>query len=369
MKEEEKNEGQVTPVGSTPEMAEPQAAKAPSIEIVFEKLSRILEKYEERQNLGQSFADDYRVRIANFLKSRSWTKDSILQAIGLRPQSGQLESEIRKLRLEIYEKAHALTKKTADAAQKDKQVRELERKLQILEEKQRVSHLLDHVGDLAQEKLRHSADFRAQFDFDLPCVAYVLSIDIRRSTELMLKARDPKLFAEFLTTLANEFRKVILVNYGIFDKFTGDGILAFFPEFFSGRDAGYFALKSATTCHDVFASHYQKNRRCFISVLKDIGLGIGLGYGDVQLVQLAGNITVVGKPAVYACRMSGAKAGHTYVTEPAFDRLSEKHSSICSFDDREIDVRHEGTFLVHSATLNDQRYSPALPDWTKSTKS
>src|ERR1700730_4336105 len=98
----------------------------------------------------------------------------------------------------------------------------------------------------------------------------------------MLKAREPKLFAQFITTLARQLRNEVLENYGIFDKFTGDGILAFFPEFYSGSDAGYFALRAAPTCHKVFASHYEKHRHCFISVLKELGLGIGLDYGQVQ---------------------------------------------------------------------------------------
>ena len=34
-------------------------------------------------------------------------------------------------------------------------------------------------------------------------------------------------------------------SYGVFDKFTGDGILAFFPEFFSGPDAGFLAIRAA----------------------------------------------------------------------------------------------------------------------------
>jgi class 3 adenylate cyclase len=68
--------------------------------------------------------------------------------------------------------------------------------------------------------------------------------------------------------------QTIIGNLGVFDKFTGDGILAFFPEFYSGPDAGYLAIQAADACHKVFADHYTNSRKCFISVLKDTGLGI-----------------------------------------------------------------------------------------------
>jgi len=57
----------------------------------------------------------------------------------------------------------------------------------------------------------------------------------------MLKARSPALFAGFMTQLCAALEVTIKEEYGVFDKFTGDGVLAFFPEFFSGKDAGYHA--------------------------------------------------------------------------------------------------------------------------------
>lgn len=283
--------------------------------------------------------------------------------IQLRPQLGELESQISKLKAEIDEKAHALLEQTHDAKQKEEQLKELEVKFQALSEKQSLSHLLTRVGSAAQQKLLDSPEFRSLFDRDAPCLAYVLSIDIRRSTELMLKAREPKLFAEFITTLASKLRNVVLESYGIFDKFTGDGILAFFPEFYSGSDAGYFALAAASSCHQVFAEHYEKNKHCFTSVLKEIGLGIGLDYGLVQIVQIGGEFTVVGTPVVYACRMGGAEAQHTYLNQPAFEQLFEKYSSVCDFDQCEIDIKHEGKTLAYSVELNGKGYSPTTPSW------
>jgi adenylate cyclase len=72
-----------------------------------------------------------------------------------------------------------------------------------------------------------------------------MAVDLRRSTELMLKSRRPELFAEFILYLAQQLRMIILNNYGIFDKFTGDGVLAFFTDFYSGCDSGFRAITAA----------------------------------------------------------------------------------------------------------------------------
>ena len=60
-----------------------------------------------------------------------------------------------------------------------------------------------------------------------------MSIDIRRSTELMLKARTTELFAEFMAGLCEQLQGLIRDKFGIVDKFTGDGLLVSFLEFFS----------------------------------------------------------------------------------------------------------------------------------------
>jgi len=326
-----------------------------------------LSSNKQTQNLRQKASDIdwllYNTKLFDKEIDNSVLKEYLITRTKIRPKVGELESEINKLKSEINQKAQALLEQELDANQKEKQIRELESKLKALGEKQSLSHLLNRVRSSAQQKLLSSTKFRALFDQDSPRQAYVLSIDIRRSTELMLKAREPKLYAQFIITLASRLRDVILENYGIFDKFTGDGILAFFPEFYSGKDAGYFAVKAASDCHKIFTAHYEANKHCFISILKDIGLGIGIDYGQVQIVQIGGDFTVVGTPVVYACRMGGADARHTFINQPAFEQLFDKYSAICDFDSREIDIKHEGKTLAYSVELNGKKYSPILPEW------
>jgi class 3 adenylate cyclase len=291
------------------------------------------------------------------------TNAELIKHFGTQPDLSEFESEVARLKRDIEEKAKALLDERAGVQQKEEQIRLLQADLEKLSDKQRLGHLLSRVGDDAQRRLLESEEFRAEFSHDSPRNAFVVSIDIRRSTELMLKAREPRLFAEFMITLAGRLRLIILENHGIFDKFTGDGILAFFPEFFSGRDAGYLALRAASECHEVFSSVYKAHRHCFSAVLTDTGLGIGLDYGAVQLVQIGGDFTVVGTPVVYACRMSGATAGRTFVNQPAFEQLFELFSEYCDFEETELEIKHEGKTLAHKARLNGKRYEHLQPEW------
>ena len=128
-------------------------------------------------------------------------------------------------------------------------------------------------------------------------------------------------------------------------------------------------IKAASDCHKIFESYYDANKHCFISILKEIGLGIGLDYGLVQVVQIGGEVTVVGTPVVYACRMGGAEARHTYINQPAFEQLFEKYSAIFDFDPREIDIKPEGKTLAYSVEPNGKEHKPSLPEWCTSKAS
>lgn len=313
---------------------------------------------------NQKLVADYNAEVSSSPRAlklpmgQAWLRRAAIQ-----PHIHDLESDLAKLRKDADGAAKALLTEKASAEEKEKQIHQLEAALRALNEKQALAHLLTRVGEPAHEKLLESESFRAEFAKDTPRNAYVLSIDIRRSTELMLKAREPKLFAEFIMTLAARMRQVIIDSFGVFDKFTGDGILAFFPEFYSGDDAGYFCLDSAAKCHEVFAITYKEHRHCFLSVLADTGLGIGIDYGAVQIVQIGGDVTVVGAPVVYACRMSSCTAGETLVNETAFEKLFADFSTYCDFDETELEIKHEGKTIAHRARLNGKPYAAKRPSW------
>jgi hypothetical protein len=253
-----------------------------------------------------------------------------------------LENEKNKLRQDLLD----LTTEVRELTDSNQKQLEIIIKYQEID---KLSYLVQMVKESAANKFFESEDFLKSFTSTEPCRSYILSIDIRRSTDLMLKSRSPQLFAEFMSNLAVSLREIIIDNYGVFDKFTGDGILAFFPEFYSGPDAALRTIMVSSKCHEVFGKHYKENRHCFNIVVNDTGLGIGIDYGFVQLVRIGGSLTVVGTAVVYACRMSGAEAGRTYVNQSAYEELFNNYSAYCDFDEYIIDIKHEGKIHTYNS--------------------
>jgi len=174
----------------------------------------------------------------------------------------------------------------------------------------------------------------------------VVSIDIRRSTELMLKAKYPLSFATFISGLTDQLKKCIILNFGVFDKFTGDGLLSYFPDFYSGTYSIIHALKAAIECHSIFNVYYKTNKSLFSTVLLDTGLGIGIDYGKLSFVNINREPTIVGVPMVYACRLSGAPHGTTFFNQTAFDKINELHFPIM-FSEEAFEIKHEGKVNVY----------------------
>lgn len=282
------------------------------------------------------------------------------------PKQKELELEIDTLKKKIGEQANGFHELKQGSDDQKRKISELESDLETLRSKEQLRHLLDRVGILAQKSLLTSSKLFELFQKNEVCNAFVVSIDVRRSTDLMLKAREPKLFAEFITSLAEKLRSIILERYGIFDKFTGDGILAYFPDFYSGQDAGLQVVEASEACHQAFKEHYNNNRKCFLSIINDVGLGIGVDYGEVTIVRMHGELTVVGTPVVYGCRLGGANAGQTLVNQPAYEMLMENYSEYIDFSEASIDFKHEGSMLAYSVMRNVKPASPNSPDWVSS---
>lgn len=272
-----------------------------------------------------------------------------------------LEQEINELKKKLRSSFNELNQATSDKEQKIEELQELKEELQ---KKEKISHILPRICEEARQKLLSDDTFKDLFQDAKSCDCVVVSIDIRRSTELMLKARKPELFSKFITELSQKLSEVILTNFGIFDKFTGDGILAFFPKFYSGEQAIIRALKASEECHKVFEEHYKNSRECFNVFIKDIGLGIGIDYGVVTLVNTRNELTVVGIPVVYACRMGGAKAGDTLLNQPAMEEISRLCDNYIKVTETELNIKNEGTALAYLIEIHKSSFDIPKPEWT-----
>jgi class 3 adenylate cyclase len=281
----------------------------------------------------------------------------------------ELAEELSRLRKQLADQTKLVIsaqKEKGDVEEALKKARKSEDELQA---KERLAFVLNRIHPESRPILLESSNLQRLFLDSTTCDAFVMSIDIRRSTDLMLKARRPELFATFIAVLCANLRDIVLSHNGVFDKFTGDGILAFFPDFYSGAEAGYSVVAAADAAHALFKEHYDANRKCFFSIIKDVGLGIGIDYGTVNLVQVGDGLTVVGTPVVYACRMGAAPAGITFLNQPAHEKIFDSYSAFCTFRETDLLIKHEGAHLAYEVKLNGKAYSLPPPAWRSFTSS
>ena len=287
----------------------------------------------------------------------------------LRAKIFQAEQEIAKQAVDLkrsMEECHAaqLEKTNIESRQGEilRQYKKLIDDAEINQKRKDLAYLFGRVCDKAEERLLRNPEFVKLFEETKTCHAFILVLDIRRSTELMLRATTPQDYARFLDGLMNRLVRIIKNHFGIIDKFTGDGLLAYFPVFYSGTDAGYLALAAARDCHAAFANHYRAERERFTVSFAEAGLGIGIDCGEVHLLRITGELTVVGTPVVYASRMASADAGHTYMNHRATSELNRQGVPIRQ-SETAVPMKHEGAILAYDVALTDSKFTPTAPEW------
>jgi class 3 adenylate cyclase len=148
-----------------------------------------------------------------------------------------------------------------------------------------------------------------------PVQMFVMAADIRESTLLMKEAIRFEDFARVMDKFVSAVRRGIGTPGGWFDRFTGDGFLAYWVVQSEPRD-GYrqrfieAAGNLAHTAHELIELFHRRVlvdfRRNSRNLSEGVGLAIGLDAGPGFLVEIAGDITLVGPPVVGAVRMVSA---------------------------------------------------------------
>ena len=148
-----------------------------------------------------------------------------------------------------------------------------------------------------------------------PLQMFVMAADIRESTLLMKEAVEFQRFAKIMDKFVSAVRSGIGTPGGWFDKFTGDGFLAYWitpttPKEDYQRRFVEAAGNLAHTAHQLIELFHSKVlddfRRNSRNLSDGVGLSIGLDAGPGFLVEIAGELTVVGPPVVGAVRMVNA---------------------------------------------------------------
>jgi class 3 adenylate cyclase len=148
-----------------------------------------------------------------------------------------------------------------------------------------------------------------------PLQMFVMAADIRESTLLMKEAVHFEQFAKIMDKFVSAVRSGIGAPGGWFDKFTGDGFLAYWVVQAPTREEYQRRFVEAAgnlahTAHELIELFHRRVledfRRNSRNLSDGVGLSIGLDAGPGFLVEIAGELTVVGPPVVGAVRMVSA---------------------------------------------------------------
>lgn len=140
------------------------------------------------------------------------------------------------------------------------------------------------------------------------CNSIAVVADIRRSQDLMTYAVDHMKFADNLVKFLNSSRAMIDANGGLFDKFTGDGFIAYFNEgicsacgldyrsaFLSWVDQ---ELEFAIPFFEEWAQQIRKRP------MVPVGLSIGADFGAIKFDDIHSHLVAVSDSIVWAARMA-----------------------------------------------------------------
>jgi class 3 adenylate cyclase len=195
------------------------------------------------------------------------------------------------------------------------------------QERHRVAKLLErHAPPDWEERFRTEALLDAIIDGE-PLQMFVMAADIRESTTLMKEAVRFELFAKIMDKFVSAVRRGIGTPGGWFDRFTGDGFLAYWVVQ-QGPEAEYHqrfveaAGNLAHTAHELVelfhARVLEDFRRNSRNLSEGVGLSMGLDAGPGFLVEIADELTIVGPPVVGAVRMVTAAAAPREIVANVF---------------------------------------------------
>ncbi|HXY44395.1 MAG TPA: hypothetical protein VEH29_09420 [Acidimicrobiales bacterium] len=147
----------------------------------------------------------------------------------------------------------------------------------------------------------------------LTCV--VISCDIGNSTFLMKEAVSLARFASTLDNYVSAAKNVIREHAGWFDKFTGDGFLAYWP--YGQGDlipTTVSVIKNMLVAIDFFNEKFIPLFRANSQNFPDgVGISMGLDAGTCFPAVVAGDLTIIGAPVVGAVRMGSVARASEFI--------------------------------------------------------
>ena len=157
--------------------------------------------------------------------------------------------------------------------------------------------------------------------------AVVVVGDLRMSTLVLKEAIQPSTFARFIVGFTEAVRGLANASGGWFDKFTGDGFVAFWiPPRHQSPDKGKITefCRAVLSAADALLANLRRNSRNFPA---GAGLAIGIDAGPCELVRVGELVTVVGSPIVGATRMVAGATAHHAILNVYFGSALERDTA------------------------------------------
>ncbi len=158
--------------------------------------------------------------------------------------------------------------------------------------------------------------------------------DIRRSQDLMTYARDPDEFKDFMVKFLTITRKLVFDHFGVFDKFTGDGFIAYFAksvcEVYEKDYIDCFAefIKNVLTSTKPIFDEWKSCIRKLPP--ESVGLALGADTGKLFYRMEENHFIAMGDAIVWATRMANeAKAEELVVNNQLYHLIKDREDLIC----------------------------------------
>ena len=182
--------------------------------------------------------------------------------------------------------------------------------------------------------------------------------DIRRSQDLMTYSRTAESFSIRMVEFITQTRLLLDKRSGFFDKFTGDGFLAYFNEAICRESGTNYLECFLEFLHDLreFSSAHFADWTREVKKLPErpVGLAIGADLGIVSFQNLNHHLVAVGDAIVWASRMAScANANETVVNNLLFEAL--RNTAGVQFQEREGKTKSGEGFLARVLLLPEAK--------------
>lgn len=172
--------------------------------------------------------------------------------------------------------------------------------------------------------------------------------DIRRSQDLLTYGMSPNFYREQIINFLTEVRKILRDNYAIYDRFTGDGFVAYLNEFVCKQNKkDYYAMmldacsRIQTFANDFFDKWAKQIRKI---PCEGIGLSIGVDSGRISFKEVNEELFAIGDACVWATRMCNVgKRGDIILNNIPYHR-------ICGFGNSDF------SYEIDSVTKNGEEF-------------